>query len=442
MTVRQESVGPGHVRVRVPNDTFRLTCSAVGFERGERGPFEPSAAPGEVTFALAALPGIRGRVLTADGQPAAGAGVALVETVSDQVKTERDGFRVVLGHSPAHRTVADAEGRFVLYPPTGRRDVGSGLFVVRADHPGHARTELAPRRFDPREAAEVEVRLVRGGAIEGRALTARGVDPAGLVLAYHRGDGEVKTLRLGSDGRYRIEGLTPGPWEVRALDDELVGNRSSSSSTYYDGEPAPPMEDWSCTVVDGETTRWDLDLSDRVPCRLAGRLAIGRSTAGWTAGLEEQQRSDAQIVSAPLGADGGFELTVARGGRYRLVLRGPDEGHGRLVLSETLELEPGDGTWELALPCGSVTGQGALGRGTRERFHRYRWSSTAEGHELTAEVRIVPDAEGRFALPVVPAGRGLIERNDPPGDGQEFAPWDTVATFDVVAGASRAVALP
>ena len=444
MTVRQEPAGPGRARVRVPNTRFRLTASALGYERGEQGPFEPGAAPLEVAFALVALPGIRGRVITADGNPAAGAKVSLVETVSDQVVLQRDGFRCVFEHSPVHQTTADADGRFVLYPPAQERGaIDSGLAVVRADFPGYARTELAPRAFDPHQAIEVELHLVHGGAIEGRALTARGVDPAGLVLAVHRGDGDLQTLRLGSDGRYRIVGLTPGPWEVRALDDELVGNRSSSSSTYYDGEPAPPMEDWTCTVVDGETTRFDLDLSDRAPCRLAGRLALGSATtAGWTAELQEQRRSDPQIVSGPLGAGGGFELTVERAGSYRLVLRGPDEGHGRLELSETLELDPGASTWELELPCGGVTGDGAVGRGTRERFHRYRWGGSAEGHELAAELRIVADAEGRFALPVVPAGRGAIERNDPPGQGQDFAPWETVATFEVPPGATRAVTLP
>src|SRR5206468_3887848 len=106
-----------------------------------------------------------------------------------------------------------------------------------------------PRPFDAHVAAEVELRFVPGGALEGRARMAPLIDPAGIVLAIHRGDGHVRTLRLDASGSYRLAGLTPGPWEVRALDDEIIGSRSNSSSTVYDeGENAPPFENWNCEV--------------------------------------------------------------------------------------------------------------------------------------------------------------------------------------------------
>jgi hypothetical protein len=139
---------------------------------------------------------------------------------------------------------------------------------------------------------------------------------------------------------------------------------------------------------------------------------------------------------------GRFQLEVARGGAYRLLLRGPGDAHGRLTLSEELALAPGETRWSLALRPGRLEGSGALGRGTRERFHEFDWKGSVPGHVLRASVRIVADAEGRFVLPTVPEGAGTIARNDPPADGQEFAPWEVVSTFELAPGGTLAVMLP
>ena len=444
MATGREEGAPGHARLRIPNAGFRVDVQVRGREHAQAGPFEPADAPTTLEFELEALPGIHGRVLTAAGTPAAGARVALARVVSEHVVVLSNGFRTMVD-SESEETHADGDGRFVLYPPAPRPErVETALFVVRAEAPGHVRTELEPRLYDPKQGYEIELTLARGGAIEGRAALPPGVDPTGFVLAYHRGDGVVHSLRLGADGRYRMDGLTPGPWEVRPLDDEPAGNRSGSSAQFFEDELAPPMEDWSCTVVEGESVRYDVDLTDRAPCTVVGRLELaGRELAGWSAALERPQEFETPVVtSKPLDASGAFELVVPRGGSYRLALRGPEDGNGRLELSETLELAPGRHEWTLSLRPGRVEGEGALGRGTRERFHAYEWAGHSAGHELRARVRIVPDADGRFVLPCVPEGAGRITRNDPPGEGQEFAPWENVAEFTLAAGGVERVRIP
>ncbi len=439
----------GRTRLRLPNAPFSLSATARGYERAEQGPFDPAQPPGNVLFELAALPGIRGVVLTSDGEPAGGARVALSRALTGRIEMRRDGFRCVQDPYADTETTADGEGRFLLYPPPVQESpVESAEFVLWAEAPGHVLTALPARRFDAREAAEVELRLARGGAIEGRALAPAGLDPTGFVLAYHRGDGEISTVRLGSDGRYRLERLTPGPWEVRPLGREIDALRSTTNSTYHPDGDAPPMEDWSCTVVDGETTWHDVDLSAFAPCTVAGVLALeGRSTAGWTASLERKVPVAEVVVfaSTPLspGARGGvFELVAPQGGEYALVLRGPEESNGRLELTETLDLSPGETCWELRLHPGRIEGRGALGKGTRERFYTFEWTGRAEGHVLRARVRIVPDDDGRFVLASVPEGPGKIARIDPPAEGQRIGSPEIVAEFEVPAGGVLPVAIP
>jgi hypothetical protein len=231
---------------------------------------------------------------------------------------------------------------------------------------------------------------------------------------------------------------------VRALVDEIVGHRSSSTSTSHQGG-APPFENWTCEVVDGETTYHDVDLTERAPCTLRGELVLaGGSARGWSASFEESASTttDHVLASVPLDDEGRFELETPRGGEHRLVLRGPEHEHGRLELRETLDLAPGATAWRLELAVGRLAGAGAQGRGTRERFHAYSWLGSAPGHALTVSLRIVPDATGSFELPCVPAGPGKISRNDPPNDGQDFAPWVVVSEFDVPAGGARGVVLP
>ncbi len=434
-----EPVREGRSRVHVPNARFEIQASAYGYESEKQGPFEPASAPASLSFELAQLPGIRGRVVGDEQRAVAGAKVGLRRTLEDTITMIRDGFRVLVDPYRDIETTSDDEGRFTLYPDAAAE------FVVHAEAEGYALTVVGPRRFDPQEGVELEIQLVHGGAIEGEALVPPGLDPTGFVIAYHRGDGKISTFRLGSDGRYRLEKLTPGPWELRPLGRELEPQRSTTSSTYHEGGGAPPMEDWSCEVFDGETTRHDVDLSGFAPCEVAGLLALeGRSLAGWTAALERRARilNVEVVASAPLAAGGAFRLAAPRAGEYALVLRAPEEAHGRLELSENLELSPGSIDWRLVLRPGRLEGSLAPGKGTRERFYSYNWTASKDGHALTGTVRIVPDAGGRFVLATVPEGPGTITRNDPPAEGQRFGKWETVAEFELAPGGLQRIAIP
>jgi RNA polymerase sigma factor (sigma-70 family) len=436
---------PGAWNLRAPNAGFSVVAELRGFQTAAAGPYEPGEEPEELELSLEPLPGIHGRVLEPDGTPAVGAQVALVDTVSDRLLNESNGFRVLTETSAQDTTTTDADGTFTLYPPTHEDGkLGGRGQIVRADLPGYARTELAPRNYDPQEGVEVTITLLNGGAIEGQARTAPGVDPTGFLVAFSRADGRIDSLRLGADGRYRKEGLTPGPWEVRVIDTEPEAGGSSSSMIHFGGETAPPM-DWSCEVIEGATTVHDLDLTDRAPSTLSGQLVVGdRGAEGWTAALENDAiRFNSEVLtSVPLAADGSFSLTVPRAGDFDLVLRGPALPSGRLELTEAVTLATGTNDWSLTLPVARLLGSGATSAGARERFHRIEWTGTVDGHDLSGRQDVQPDGEGRFDLPMVPAGHVLVRRNEPPGEGQRIATWETLLELDLAPGEARTVTLP
>jgi hypothetical protein len=54
-----------------------------------------------------------------------------------------------------------------------------------------------------------------------------GRDGEGTVAGFNCGDGHPRTLRAGPGGRYRVEHLTPGNWQVVERDEELrAGSRT------------------------------------------------------------------------------------------------------------------------------------------------------------------------------------------------------------------------
>ncbi len=427
----------GRTRLRVPNAPFVVAASTRGFERAEQGPFEPDAPPTSLAFELVPQPGIRGRVLTNEGEPAAAARLALRRKVEDPPqRIEKDGFRVLFDpYGAEDETQTDADGRFTLYPKA------AGDYVIEAETSGHALTVVGPKTFDPREGVELEIALVKGGAIEGRAIVAEGMEPEGIVLVFNRGDGRLRTLRTGRGGTYRIDGLTPGPWEVRAVEHELDPQRTVVSHT---GSSTFVPWQWSCEVIDGATTRHDIDLTEWAPGTLEGRFElVGRSTEGWSASLERDRTvvSRDVIDSVPLSADGHFQLAPARAGEYRLVLRGPSEPNGRIELSESVSLGSGSNTWSLTLQTGRLEGSGASPSGARERFYEYRWERTLDGRKLSALVRIVPSENGHFVISTVPEGHATIQRNDPPGEGYRQGMWEIAAEFEVPPGGVQRVEL-
>jgi hypothetical protein len=243
---RLRSDGEGRHELPVPTGRMRLEIEAKGYVRHESEKLERPVARSTLEIRLARAKLLRGRVL-AQGEPVAGASVSRFPDAGN-VSLTVNGFRAVHDGWPEAGATTDAEGRFELPFSGDERQ------WIRADAPGFAPSELGP--LVPDESVALELALVRGGVIEGVVLLPGGADAEGTILGLSRGDGFGRSYRAGPGGRYRFEGLTPGPWQLLQLERE-IDPQSGNTVRMRSSEPI----EWSCEVRDGRTTRFDLDLS-------------------------------------------------------------------------------------------------------------------------------------------------------------------------------------
>lgn len=244
---RTKSVGEGAHELVVPTTRFQLEIDAVGYAKYKSGDLEPPAPGSTLEIQLDRPSLLRGRVL-AEGQPAAGARVRSFKDASNDV-LRVSGFRSL--HTPSHEAeaITTDDGTFEL-PYEGNERLW-----LRVDIAGFAAAELGA--FAPTASPELAFELVRGGVIEGVVILPNGADAEGTVVGVSRCDGFPRTQRAGPGGRFRFEGLTPGPWQVLQRKSEFDPQSMSYSTTRGQGSPI----EWSCEVRDGRTTRFDLDLS-------------------------------------------------------------------------------------------------------------------------------------------------------------------------------------
>jgi hypothetical protein len=246
-TATTRSMGRGRHELVAPTTRFRLEIESEGYRRYKSAELD-APTPGS-SFEIQLVPPdlLRGRVF-AEGRPAAGVKVSSFKDASGQT-FEVNGFRSV--HLPKRESevTTNNEGTFEL--PCNDEDP----LWIRAELAGFAGAEMGP--VAPSGSSALSFDLVRGGAIEGVVILPGGAEAEGTIVAISRCDGFPRTQRAGSGGRFRFEGLAPGPWQVLQRDEEINMPPSGRTSIR---DRATPIE-WSCEVRDGRTTRFDLDLS-------------------------------------------------------------------------------------------------------------------------------------------------------------------------------------
>ena len=421
--------GGGRAPLFAPDDAFEVTVVAGGYRTRTLGPFAGVEGLSELECELREAPGVRGRILSAAG-PVAGARVGLHEVYGEQSLVIRNGFRMRFRSTPEVEATTDADGRFLLSLPS------DGEFFLRADAHGFAADEWGPFAGEP---GPIELVLGPGGAIEGRVLVPRGEDPTGTIVGIHRGDGHPRTLRVGPDGTFAFAGLTPGPWEVRACEQESSPNSISSyHSSNDDDDPWP----WVCDVYEGETTFHDLDLRAGETCVLLGSVDIGDgSSTQWVASLWRRftwgNQARAGVPSSPLAPDGTFRIEVDRAGTY--LLRVEDGATGR-VLSTWVRLGTGENPWSFDYPVAELAGSGARPVDGRELAFDHAF--VAHGDGVTVRVPLPATPEGTFHVRGVPALPGNIVRWAEENGSDSPTSWSSVAAVEPRAGAVTRVTLP
>jgi hypothetical protein len=342
----------------------------------------------------------------------------------DRTEIEANGFPTRLHPEPEDEARTDADGRYELDPTRPgsaegqrffQRDPGTpGAFAVLCDADGHALAEVSPLEIDPIVGLDgVDVVLGPGGSIEGQVLVARGKDAAGIVVAIDRTDGRARTQRVGLDGLYRFDRLTPGRWNVVRTEEEIHSGSRSASWSHGD-EPVTPKLPWNCTVTEGETTRFEIDLTDDRPCALLARVLVGSApAAGWSIVLLPERGATARAhPSGIVDSAGNARLEAEEPGSFGVHLAPPPGSEARF--SVPLVLARGDNAHTVRIEVGTVRGQVLVpSAGASVRLHGV--STSTEG--LAFGARVVPAADGRFEIPFVLAGRMHISLVQDSADG-------------------------
>jgi len=409
----EEIPDAGAVEVSLPCRPFMVEVIANGYLPVELGPFDPASFPDPLRVTLNPAPGIAG-TLTVDGKRPEKKyiWITLHEAVASGVEFRVNRF---LSRSQQHEVgcgFSKADGTFQI--PLSR----SGRMYIRFYTNEYAPAELGPLDFDHEVGVTgLVVNVTRGGSLEGKLILPGSQDPEGRSIGISRGDGFPRTTRTGPGGVYRFDLLTPGPFEVGLVDFDIKTGMFGGGgfSQRWEKTSEPAVYDWACTVREGETTHYDLDLSRDVDNAVTGVFLFNSSAppSGWRAVLKRKPMArkwqEFQTVSeCALGSEGRFYLESSYEGAHWIVFSGLGDRGGRLEIIAGISLKEGEEmTWSTDLSLGRING---CIEPTEERRnppveYKYTWT---DQQGTSGSVTIRTNNQGFFDLDSVPAGAGSL----------------------------------
>ena len=284
---------------------YAVTATATAGGRGlapVRAEVTPLAA-GETRWVRLALGRgglvLSGRVREAGGGPVVGARVTAA-------LTERDGDLAV--PAPAFGTSSGADGLFSLALLPGR-------YVLRAEAGGYATTsELAIVGAN----IQRDLQLEPAGSLAGRVVGRPGGEPVPAASVQARSIegwslGRSRAVESDGEGRFRLDGLTPGDFVVEARAAGRAGRSAPVRVT-----PGPSAPELVVELADG------LALDGRV-VDAAGRPVAGAQLTAWS-------RDGGPPAEATSAAGGRFRIEGLLPGRYELRAMGPQATRTRAAM--------------------------------------------------------------------------------------------------------------
>lgn len=331
-----DDVPPQGVRVQVRSEghaVAEVDSSAV-----------PAGTVGQLTVVLVPEAELSGRVVDSDGVPVADALVLAsvhepppAPGPGDHLEVRREIRRSLGGDTAAEdwrRVRSDGDGAFRL------RGVPPGDWDLVASAAGHARSEpvLASVQEGARRA---DLRLVTpvAGAVAGRVTepggapvsgveinvrsSASAADPVGGMAALLAGFSDegpgLRTATTDGDGRFLVDGLEPGRYEVRLA--RRQGFQFGGAMVVIGGPGREADDPGAVRVVDVRAREEAWVEFERQPgATVAGQvLGAGRALAGVSVALRE---ADSPLPfggqSAESDASGRYEFTDVEPGEYQV----------------------------------------------------------------------------------------------------------------------------
>jgi hypothetical protein len=295
---------------------------------------------------------IRGHILLADGRPARKASIQLTF----------DG--------PPRATAADEDGTYEF------TELAAAAYTMTAGRPGYLVMEYGQKRAfergepiqlaDGETRTKVDITLQPNGAVSGRVLDEYG-DPIEnvtvrlLQLHYFGGHREAVDVALAGGqttddtGAYRIYGVPPGDYVVRASVTDRIVNSSQNGDgpavrpladlpgyapTYFPGGVSPATAQVVRVGLAQDVLGIDFTLNVAATARVSGTAvdSQGRAVRVFMARTERSNGfAEAPVLSTP-SSDGGFEFDNVAPGEYVLQTalgqrRGGDSGEADFAMT-------------------------------------------------------------------------------------------------------------
>jgi protocatechuate 3,4-dioxygenase beta subunit len=455
-----------------------LWVEAAGYLREIRTgiPFGPGQSSGDVEIVLRRGATVAGKVLAADGSPAAGARVhasqagRAPETVTDAQGRYRlagvepgarelwaehpdlgqarrrldlaagtrrldltldgereravagrvvgpDGeplaeVRVLAGESSAY---SDEGGRFRLAFPRGTLLLLPEVLELRASRAGYAvaRYPLKPSEMP---VDGLEIRLAKGLSLTGRLL---GFEPERLADVQISAAQDRDNWRVGQvspDLTYRIEDLDPGTWWVTASS----GTREAHATIEIAGEE---------TSLDLEATRNEgPEIRPKPRSVLRGRfLGLPAGAAGYVSAVQDVASRDAES-----GEDGTFLVPDLGSGEWEVEAWVKAEGIQRSGRGR-IDLAPGaaEAVLDFDVSFGDLTLSGHLLDGDGSLSTQVTLLG-ADGEALTDADLVEDEENGNFRFPGLRTGKYILKIEDYYRDRVILRPVDLTADREVM----------
>ena len=323
----------------------------------------------------------------------------------------------------APAAVTDTRGVFEL------RNVPPGTYTLTAARAGYLTIQYGQRR--PRESGRsfdiksgdviegIDLAMYKGGVISGRVVDETGeptpnVRVEAVELRYIRGRRVAVAARITTTndaGEYRLSGLDPGQYQVRASTTDVWESDDGKNTyvyalTYFPGVTAAERPESVTVAVGQEASGTDLRLVPGPAAGITGMLvgANGEPMAGEVVNLDRVTRGTAgALVSAGFGgstktdAKGAFAIPKLAAGEYMVYTGAQTDRVSMQVL-----LNPGETRAVTLTPRRATAIAGAI--------------RTDDGTPVPfppARLRIEPIvADAESALPVWGAPRGEAPRAD------------------------------